>query len=162
VGAGPPPPPPYYVEVEHQTTAAAKLILAAGGTENYEPITASVQAALQGMINLMAAGGGLPAAFSVARLFSPAVSQHYNAILAGVTQRGLTCCTRKRRLTRPWSTARPSSWSGRPPLAAGGIRGCRDWPGAWPAPWPRSRCGNWSARRACSPASRWLRRSRSW
>ncbi|HEX3924580.1 MAG TPA: ABC transporter substrate-binding protein [Streptosporangiaceae bacterium] len=78
----------YYVDVEHQTTAAAKLILAAGGTEDYEPITASVQAALQGMINLMAAGGGLPAAFSVVRLFSPAASQRYNAILVGVTQRG--------------------------------------------------------------------------
>jgi sulfonate transport system substrate-binding protein len=78
----------YYVDVEHQTTAAAKLILGAGGTETYEPITASVQAALQDMVNLMAAGGGLPAAFSVARLFSPPESRRYNAVLAEVAQRG--------------------------------------------------------------------------
>lgn len=78
----------YYVDVEHQTTAAAKLILAAGGTENFVPISGSVQAALQGMVNIMASGGGLPAAFSVARLFSAAESQRYDALLKEVTGDG--------------------------------------------------------------------------
>jgi sulfonate transport system substrate-binding protein len=78
----------YYVNVEHQTPAAAKLILAAGGTETYEPITASVQSALQGVVNLMAGAGAWPAAFTVAPLFSAPETQRYNAILKEVPQNG--------------------------------------------------------------------------
>jgi sulfonate transport system substrate-binding protein len=78
----------YYVNVEHQTPAAAKLILAAGGTEQYVPITASVQAALQNVVNLMAGAGAYPKTYSVAPLFSPAESQRYNAILKEVSPHG--------------------------------------------------------------------------
>jgi sulfonate transport system substrate-binding protein len=76
----------YYVNVEHQTPAAAKLILAAGGTETYLPITAAVRGALQTMVDLMAAAGATPTAYSVAPLFSPAEVQQYNAILKEVPQ----------------------------------------------------------------------------
>jgi sulfonate transport system substrate-binding protein len=78
----------YYVNVEHQTPAAAKLILAAGGTEQYVPITASVQSALQNVVNLMAGAGAYPKTYSVAPLFSPAESQRYNAILKEVSTNG--------------------------------------------------------------------------
>jgi sulfonate transport system substrate-binding protein len=77
----------YYVNVEHQTPAAAKLILAAGGTLNYEPLNASVQTALQGVVSLMVGAGAWPAAFSVAPLYSPE-SQRYDAILKEVPQNG--------------------------------------------------------------------------
>jgi sulfonate transport system substrate-binding protein len=78
----------YYVDVEHQTPQVAKLILAAGGTSTYVPISPAVQSALQGMVNIMASSGGIPAAFSVAPLFSPAESARYNALLAEVPQNG--------------------------------------------------------------------------
>jgi sulfonate transport system substrate-binding protein len=78
----------YYVNVEHQTTAAAKLILAAGGTQVYMPITAAVQGALQNMVNLMAAAGAFPKAYSVASLFSPAATHSYNATVKEVPQHG--------------------------------------------------------------------------
>lgn len=78
----------YYVDVEHQTPAAAKLILAAGGTQNYEPLTASVQTALQGVVSLMAGAGAWPSVFSVAPLYSAAESQRYDAILKEVPQNG--------------------------------------------------------------------------
>jgi sulfonate transport system substrate-binding protein len=78
----------YYVDVEHQTPAVAKLILAAGGTDTYVPIGATVQSALQQMVDIMASGGGLAATFSVAPLFSPAESARYDQILAGVPQNG--------------------------------------------------------------------------
>ena len=50
------------------------------------PITAAVQGALQNVVNLMAAAGATPTAYSVAPLFSPAEAQHYNAILKEVPQ----------------------------------------------------------------------------
>jgi sulfonate transport system substrate-binding protein len=78
----------YYVNVEHQTPAAARLILAAGGTTIYEPITAAVQAALQGVVNLMAGAGALPRPYSIASLFSPAQSRRYDAIVKEVPQHG--------------------------------------------------------------------------
>ena len=78
----------YYVDVEHQTPAAAKRILAAGGTQNYEPLNASVQTALQGVVSLMAGAGAWPSAFSVAPLYSAAESQRYDAILKEVPQNG--------------------------------------------------------------------------
>ena len=78
----------YYVNVEHQTPAAAKLILAAGGTEQYVPINATVQAALQNVVSLMAGAGAFPKAFSVAPLFSSAESQRYNAILKEAVHNG--------------------------------------------------------------------------
>jgi sulfonate transport system substrate-binding protein len=78
----------YYVDVEHQTPAAARLILAAGGTDNFVPITSRVQGALQDMVDIMASGGGLPSAFSVARLFSAAESQRYNSTLSQVVGHG--------------------------------------------------------------------------
>jgi sulfonate transport system substrate-binding protein len=78
----------YYVDVEHQTPAVAKLILAAGGTSTYVPITSAVQSALQQMVDLMAAGGGLASSFSVAPLFDSTASASYNKILAGVPQNG--------------------------------------------------------------------------
>ena len=76
----------YYVTVEHQPPAAARLILAAGGTSSYEPITASVQSALQDVVNLMAGAGALPRPYSIAALFSPAQSRRYNAIVKEVPQ----------------------------------------------------------------------------
>jgi sulfonate transport system substrate-binding protein len=78
----------YYVDVEHQTPAAAKLILAAGGTETYEPITAGVQTALQGVVDLMVANKAWPARFSVAPLYSAAQAGRYNAIVKEVPQHG--------------------------------------------------------------------------
>jgi sulfonate transport system substrate-binding protein len=78
----------YYVNVEHQTPAAAQRILAAGGTETYEPLTAGVQAALQGVVSLMAGAGAWPSVFSVAPLYSTAESQRYDAILKEVPQNG--------------------------------------------------------------------------
>jgi sulfonate transport system substrate-binding protein len=78
----------YYVNVEHQTPAAAKLILAAGGTTTYVPIAATVQAALQNVVTLMAGAGAIPRAYSVAPLFSPAEAQRYNTILKEVPQHG--------------------------------------------------------------------------
>ena len=52
------------------------------------PINATVQAALQNVVNLMAGAGAFPKAFSVAPLFSSAESQRYNAILKEVPQNG--------------------------------------------------------------------------
>ncbi len=74
----------YYVDIQHQTPAAAKLILAAGGTYHYLPISATVQAALQNVVDLLAGAGAVPARYSVASLFDPAEAQHYNALLQGV------------------------------------------------------------------------------
>jgi hypothetical protein len=45
------------------------------------PINATVQGALQNVVDLMAGAGAFPTAFSVARLFSPTESQRYNAIV---------------------------------------------------------------------------------
>lgn len=78
----------YYVNVEHQTPAVAKLILAAGGTQEYVPIDATVQAALQNVVDLMAGAGAYPKAFSVAPLFNAAEAQRYNAILQEVNHNG--------------------------------------------------------------------------
>ena len=78
----------YYVDVEHQTPAVAKLILAAGGTTNYVPINATVQAALQNVVTLMAGAGAWPAQFSVASLFSQAEATRYNTALQEVPQNG--------------------------------------------------------------------------
>jgi sulfonate transport system substrate-binding protein len=76
----------YYVNVEHQTPAAAKQILAAGGTDNFVPITAGVQAALQTVVKLLSSAGALSAYYSVAPLFSQTQSNRYNAILKEVPQ----------------------------------------------------------------------------
>jgi sulfonate transport system substrate-binding protein len=77
----------YYVDVEHQTPAVAKLILAAGGTDNYEPITSTVQSALQQVVSLMAsAGAGTD--YSVAPLFDKAAEARFAAILKEVPQNG--------------------------------------------------------------------------
>lgn len=78
----------YYVNVEHQTPAVAKLILAAGGTLNYVPIDATVQAALQNVVTLMAAAVSTDTAYSVASLFSQTEAQRYNTILKEVPQNG--------------------------------------------------------------------------
>ncbi|MBV9381392.1 MAG: ABC transporter substrate-binding protein [Streptosporangiaceae bacterium] len=78
----------YYVNVEHQTPQVAKLVLAAGGTETYVPITAGVRNALQQMVDIMAASGGLPASFSVTPLYSAAEAARYNAIVRAVPQNG--------------------------------------------------------------------------
>jgi sulfonate transport system substrate-binding protein len=78
----------YYVNVEHQTPAVAKLILAAGGTANYVPITAGVQAALQNVVTLMASAGAIPRTYSVASLFNSVEAQRYNAILKEEPQNG--------------------------------------------------------------------------
>lgn len=78
----------YYVDIQHQTPAVAKVILAAGGTETYVPITAAVQNALQQMVDIMAASGGIPARFSVASLYSAAEAARYNAIVQEVPQSG--------------------------------------------------------------------------
>ncbi len=78
----------YYVNVEHQAPAAAKLILTAGGTQVYVPLNAAVQGALQDMVNLMAGAGAFSQAYSVAPLFSPAVSHRYNAVVKEVPQHG--------------------------------------------------------------------------
>jgi sulfonate transport system substrate-binding protein len=78
----------YYVNVEHQTPQVAKLILAAGGTADYVPLGAAPQAAMQNVVSLLAGAKAIPAAFSVARLFSPAQSQRYDALLKEVPQDG--------------------------------------------------------------------------
>jgi sulfonate transport system substrate-binding protein len=78
----------YFVKVEHQTPAAAKLILAAGGTYDFVPIAATVQSALQNVVDLLAGAGAIPASYSIDPLFDPSVSQHYNNILKGVSQNG--------------------------------------------------------------------------
>jgi sulfonate transport system substrate-binding protein len=78
----------YYVNVEHQTPAVAKLILAAGGTANYVPVNAAVQAALQNVVSLLAGAKALPAPFSVAPLFSAAESGRYDAIIKETPQNG--------------------------------------------------------------------------
>jgi sulfonate transport system substrate-binding protein len=76
----------YYVNVEHQTPAAAKLILAAGGTDNFVPITAQVQSALQTVVKLLVGAGAIPKYYSVSPLFSQTEEAHYNAILKEVPQ----------------------------------------------------------------------------
>ena len=78
----------YYINVEHQTSAVAKLILAAGGTATYVPIDAAVHSALQDVVALMAGAKAIPAAYSVASLFSPAEAARYNAILKETPQHG--------------------------------------------------------------------------
>jgi sulfonate transport system substrate-binding protein len=78
----------YYVDVEHQTPAVAKLILAAGGTTNYVPINATIQAALQNVVTLMVGAGAWPAQFSVAPLFNQAEAARYNTALQEVPQNG--------------------------------------------------------------------------
>jgi sulfonate transport system substrate-binding protein len=78
----------YYVNVEHQTPAVAKLILAAGGTMNYVPINASVRAALQNVVTLLAGARAIPATYTVAPLFSAATSARYNAIVKETPQNG--------------------------------------------------------------------------
>jgi sulfonate transport system substrate-binding protein len=78
----------YYINVEHQTPALARQILAAGGTANYVPITPGVQSALQNVVSLLHGAGAMPAAFSVAPLFNPALSQSYDAMLKETPQDG--------------------------------------------------------------------------
>jgi sulfonate transport system substrate-binding protein len=78
----------YYVDVEHQTPAAAARILAAGGSATYEPITSSVSGALQGVVDLMVGAGAEPKVYSVAPLYSAAVSARWNAIVKEVPQNG--------------------------------------------------------------------------
>ena len=78
----------YYVTVEHQTPAVAKQILAAGGTQQWVPLGATVQAALQNVVDLMAGAGAYPSAYHVAPLFSATESARYNAILKEVPQHG--------------------------------------------------------------------------
>ena len=77
----------YYVDVNHETPAAAKLILAAGGTENFVPITSSVQSALQQVVALMASAGA-SSDYSVAPLFSTSAETRFAAILKEVPQNG--------------------------------------------------------------------------
>jgi sulfonate transport system substrate-binding protein len=77
----------YYVNVEHQTPAAAKLILAAGGTDDFVPITAEVQSALQTVVKLLSSAGALSKYYSVTPLFSQTQSNRYNAILKEVPQK---------------------------------------------------------------------------
>jgi sulfonate transport system substrate-binding protein len=71
----------YYVKIQHQSTTEAKAILAAGGEETFVPVTSQVQSALQTVVKLMASAGAIPAAFSVAPLYSPAVEQYFNRIV---------------------------------------------------------------------------------
>ncbi len=71
----------YYVKVEHQTAAQAKSILAAGGEENFVPVTAAAQEALQTVVKLMASAGAIPAPFSVAPLYNATVEQSFNKIV---------------------------------------------------------------------------------
>ncbi|HWE70898.1 MAG TPA: ABC transporter substrate-binding protein [Acidimicrobiales bacterium] len=71
----------YYVDVEHQTPAQAKQILAAGGQLNPLPVTATVQQALQAVVNLIASAGAIPASFRVTSLFSPDVTGYFNPIV---------------------------------------------------------------------------------
>jgi sulfonate transport system substrate-binding protein len=78
----------YYVDVEHQTPAVAKQILAAGGTNRYVPLNATVQAALQNVVKLLAGADALPKSYSVAPLFSKTESARYNTILQEVPQNG--------------------------------------------------------------------------
>jgi sulfonate transport system substrate-binding protein len=78
----------YYVNVEHQSPAVAKLILAAGGTANYVPINATVEAALQNVVTLLASAKAVPASYSTASLFSAAQAARYNALLKEVPQNG--------------------------------------------------------------------------
>jgi sulfonate transport system substrate-binding protein len=78
----------YYVDVEHQTPAIAKVILAAGGTEIYVPLTSAVRSALQDMVDIMAAGGGLSSSFSVSPLYDASASARYNAVVKAVPQHG--------------------------------------------------------------------------
>ena len=78
----------YYVTVEHQTSATARLILAAGGTEEFVPITAEVQSALQNVVDLEAGAGAIRARFRVTPLFNPTTSHRYNDILKEVPQNG--------------------------------------------------------------------------
>jgi len=78
----------YYVGLKHQTPAVARLILSAGGTSNFVPITAEAQAALQNVVDLLAGAGAIPASYSVAPLFDPTESQHYNTIIQEVTHNG--------------------------------------------------------------------------
>jgi sulfonate transport system substrate-binding protein len=71
----------YYVEVQHQSASEAKQILAAGGEDNYVPLTRQVEVALQTVVKLMASAGAIPAAFSVASLYSPSVERYFNRIV---------------------------------------------------------------------------------
>jgi len=78
----------YYVGLKHQTPAVARLILSAGGTSNFVPITADVQSGLQNVVDLLAGAGAIPHSYSVAPLFDPTESQHYNTIIQEVTHNG--------------------------------------------------------------------------
>jgi sulfonate transport system substrate-binding protein len=76
----------YYVNVQHQTTTNASLILAAGGSFRFQPLTSAEQTALQGVVDLLAEAGAIPATFSVAPLFDPSEAARYNAIVQGIPQ----------------------------------------------------------------------------
>jgi sulfonate transport system substrate-binding protein len=78
----------YYVDVEHQNPTVARQILAAGGTANYVPAGATVQAALQNVVTLLAGTSVIPHSYSVAPLFDPAETARYNAILKETPQHG--------------------------------------------------------------------------
>jgi sulfonate transport system substrate-binding protein len=71
----------YYVNLFHLTTAEAQLILSAGGTYKYVALNGTEANALQNVVNLLTNAGGIPKSFSVAPLFSTAVSARYNKIL---------------------------------------------------------------------------------
>ncbi len=66
----------------------ARLILASGGTVSYVPIDATVESALQHMVDLMASSGGFPASFKVSPLFSAAQASRYDAILKEASGNG--------------------------------------------------------------------------
>jgi sulfonate transport system substrate-binding protein len=70
----------YYVQVAHQDPKfAAQLNKVAGLT--YVPITADVQAALQQMVDLLAAEKAIPSSFDVKPLFDAKATTTYNAIV---------------------------------------------------------------------------------
>jgi sulfonate transport system substrate-binding protein len=77
----------YYVNVFHVTPAAAKQLLAAGGTDDFVPITPTVQSALQNVVKLLVGAGAYPKYYSVAALFSQTQSNRYSTILKEVPQK---------------------------------------------------------------------------
>lgn len=71
----------YYVDVNHQDPSFARRLNSVVGSQTYVKDDASVQKALQEVVDLLASEGAIEARFDVSPLYDPAVSARYNAIV---------------------------------------------------------------------------------
>jgi sulfonate transport system substrate-binding protein len=76
----------YLVDVQHETQAEAQESVGSGLIFRWVPIDATVQGALQNVVQLEAGTGAIKSGFNVSPLFDPSVTAAYNQIVQEVPQ----------------------------------------------------------------------------